>query len=510
MKSEQPDHLLCVTASDPGHAVTSRSFSEAASKKVLQFQIMDDNPALSELRLSWASAVYTGEDGIGQMGSLHEAGDSLVAVGRLEDEGIKFIGSGVMVGPGLVVTASHVLEEFPRTGAGPIFVTFLPDGSRAWLPRDRCTAVGPSEFDDERSRISDLTLVSCTLSSKAHEDRPLCLASIKAEVPLLGSRLWAFGYRQESLDDSIPGITPYVSSGKVTALFAHGRGERMPASCIEVDMESFGGMSGGAVVNADGDLIGIVSSSFEGGPTYVTLIWDVLRLTVESKLPYFSGRGPIGLFDAEMAGLVRINGQVKRRGRDVVLDMSEEESAVFAQSLSPAQLEAGKLAGTRRIENEDEFFEKWSDEIEEFTTRSALSYLLTLPVETVAQIMGASGIAVERLNDAIDFSVEDFEGMGSREFLSAEQIDPRLVEIRLDFNLSTIIWAIRIPEKSYIGGAEYFDEHFINIEVAEGLASLKFVQKLGFEALVSLDLVEHEVTGCEFLRLFLRERRRRK
>jgi hypothetical protein len=148
MESEQPDHLLSVTAADSEPGVTSGLHSGSATKKFLQFRITDDNPELSELLLSWASAIYTSEDGIGPMGSLHEAGDFLVAVGRLEDEGIKFIGSGVMVGPGLVVTASHVLEEFPRTGAGPVFVTFLPEGSRAWLPTDRCTAVGPSEFGD--------------------------------------------------------------------------------------------------------------------------------------------------------------------------------------------------------------------------------------------------------------------------------------------------------------------------------------------------------------------------
>jgi hypothetical protein len=34
------------------------------------------------------------------------------------------------------------------------------------------------------------------------------------------------------------------------------------------------------VVNDEGWLVGIVSSSFEGGPTYVTLIWDAMRLSV--------------------------------------------------------------------------------------------------------------------------------------------------------------------------------------------------------------------------------------
>jgi hypothetical protein len=283
----------------------------------------------------------------------------------------------------------------------------------------------------------------------------------------------------------------------------------MPASCLEVDMESFGGMSGGAVVNADGDLIGIVSSSFEGGPTYVTLIWEALRLTVESKIRSFAGRGPVRLFDAELAGLVKIKGNVVRRGRDVILNVSERESATFTQSLSPDKLEEAKILGARRIGDEDEFFEKWSDEIEDFTTWSTLSHLQNLSVASVVRIIGTSGIAPECLVDVTEFSVEDFEGMGSREFLSAEQINEKLVEIRLDFNLSTVVWNIKIPAESYRRRANYFNEHFIYIGMSEGIAILEIVQKLGFEVLVSLDLIEQEVIGCEYLRLFLRDRIKR-
>ncbi|WP_142916619.1 trypsin-like peptidase domain-containing protein, partial [Klebsiella pneumoniae] len=68
-----------------------------------------------------------------------------------------------------------------------------------------------------------------------------------------------------------------VSSGLVTAAFPQGRGERMPAPCIEVEMDTMGGMSGGPVVDSDGNVIGVVSSSFDGGPSYVTLIWDALN-----------------------------------------------------------------------------------------------------------------------------------------------------------------------------------------------------------------------------------------
>lgn len=50
-----------------------------------------------------------------------------------------------------------------------------------------------------------------------------------------------------------------VTSGLVTDCFPQGRGERMPASCIEVAMDSIGGMSGGPVVNDEGWLVGICS-----------------------------------------------------------------------------------------------------------------------------------------------------------------------------------------------------------------------------------------------------------
>jgi hypothetical protein len=59
-----------------------------------------------------ADSLALSEDGIGPMGSLHEAGDSLVAVAQFGDDGITILDSGVMVGPGLVLTATHVLDEF--------------------------------------------------------------------------------------------------------------------------------------------------------------------------------------------------------------------------------------------------------------------------------------------------------------------------------------------------------------------------------------------------------------
>lgn len=84
------------------------------------------NPALSALGLSWGWAEFSAEDGLGVLGLMFEAGDALVAIARSDEDGMTIIGSGVMVAPGILLTATHVLQEFAPSSAGPFFLTFQP------------------------------------------------------------------------------------------------------------------------------------------------------------------------------------------------------------------------------------------------------------------------------------------------------------------------------------------------------------------------------------------------
>lgn len=298
--------------------------------------ITEDNPKLGSLKKSGVTAAFTAEDGMGPMVSLHQAGDSIIAIATMTPEGFMVIGSGVMVGPGLMLSATHVLDEFPEDGGGPVCLTFLPGKARAWLPRGRTTATGPSNFDPDRRRVSDLALISCNLNSAAHEDFPLMLAPIKLALPLIGERLWAFGYRHGDIVDGAALLTPYVTSGLVTDCFPQGRGERMPATCIEVAMDSIGGMSGGPVVNDDGWLVGIISSSFEGGPTYVTLLWDAFRLSVSGAPQSVWPEDDVNLFMGRKLGLVFIKGEGTRdENGNVVLTLSSPEMEQLAQFSDP-------------------------------------------------------------------------------------------------------------------------------------------------------------------------------
>lgn len=298
--------------------------------------ITAENPAVAALKLNCGRPEFTDDDGIGSLDSLHQASDAIIAVTGLFDDQLVTMGSGVMIGPGLMLTATHVLDEFPRTGPGPAFLTFLTGGlARAWLPSDVATASGPSEFGtvgEERRKVSDLALISCALHSDAHASHPLSLVPIEVCLPLPGERLWAVGFKHGTIEQDATGLMPMITSGLVMECFVHGRGERLASTCVEVSMESLGGMSGGPVFNKDGRVVGIVSSSFDGGPTYVTLVWDAMRLSVKSPQKGIWPFSTIDLFKGKELGLVSIKGEVERKkdSKDVILNLTDEEAIIVA------------------------------------------------------------------------------------------------------------------------------------------------------------------------------------
>ena len=305
-----------------------------------KLEITKTNTELAELRREWGRPAFTEDDGIGPLDSLHQAGDAVVAIAGYFDNKLISIGSGIMIAPGVALTATHVLDEFPRSGSGPLLLTFLPDGAgRAWLPTSTVTFSGASEFyGGARKVISDLTIVSCGLNSIAHTNHPLSLAHIELCLPLVGQRLWAVGFRHGEIDGDETAVSPLFSSGLVTASYPHGRGERMRSPCVEVAMEALGGMSGGPVFNKEGRLIGIMSSSFDGGPSYVTLVWDSFRVSIDGLPLDIWGRETSGLLEGAQLGLVRVKGSFKAdEERNITLPLSDKEMQVLESTKPDAE-----------------------------------------------------------------------------------------------------------------------------------------------------------------------------
>lgn len=469
--------------------------------------ITPENPALSDLRLSWKTAVFTDEDGIGPLRDLHEAGDAFVAVGRMEEKGLTVLGSGVMVGPGLLLTATHVLDEFPQEGTGPVFLTFLPSGARAWLPIDFVTLSKPSEFDKYRKVTSDMSLVSCTLNSEAYADLPLMLAPMQVALPLIGDRLWAIGFRHQMIQNRAAVVTPLISSGLVTAAYPNGRGERMLSSCFEINMDTVGGMSGGAVVNADGNLVGILSSSFEGGPSYVTLIWEAIRLRVKGAIPKLQASKTVSILGAKALGQVWLKGNVQRNPwGDVTLKLSNEENKLLMDSLPAAELAERKPAWND--EQREQFLETWGSELESMGSEATITTLSQLSLAKMRDVLGGLEIPDQCLNAIESFSVKDFEGVENLELISTEVLDDGQVKIEYFFELQMLIWTVVVPLDAYHQHSADFQEHFINVTAEDSVANMELIQRCHFRAVTQFDPEREEFSDVSIISSASRTRRK--
>jgi hypothetical protein len=474
-----------------------------------QALITHENPDLWKLKRSWQTARFSADDGIGPMGSLHQAGDSLVAVLRHTQEGFEPIGSGVMIGPGLLLTATHVLDEILASGGPPVFMTYLPGAARAWMGHSSVTSSGASKFDLRRITSSDITLVSCTLNSDAHLDQPLNLAPLQVALPLVGERLWAFGYRHHDFEAGTSRLTPLVSSGLVTAVFPDGRGERMPAPCIEVAMDTYGGMSGGPVANDDGYVIGVVSSSLDGGPSYVTLIWDVMRHAIQLTAPWLQ-RGRVTLLSTRDIGLIKLKGNVKRTRRgDVFMTMTSEEMRLLTESVGPARIRSTNVAlDDDQLES---FKETHLQGMEDSLADAAVNYLSALPVDTACSLLRSDDIPDACLGAITSFKVEDLEGIEDIDVISNTRVEEAGILFTCEFDLRTVVWTVAVPTSFYRSNLALFDDHFMNAEdVAGELTTMDIIQRIFFEARLTFERATDEfVDPCITMTGVVRPRRAR-
>jgi hypothetical protein len=312
----------------------------------------------------------------------------------------------------------------------------------------------------------------------------------------LGERLWAFGYRHNGLEDAAALVTPLVTSGLVTAVYPQGRGEFMPASCIELDMDTLGGMSGGPVVNAAGELVGIVSTSIEGGPSYVTLVWHTLRFKIRSTLPLLAHRGDIDLIVLRDLGMAKVKGEVARRPRgDVTLTLSEDECALVVASVDPSTIVRPPLGSTRLSKSAlEDLNDQWLTELEEAAEQAALSHLGELDLPTAQNCLTLSDVPHELTSPILAFTLEDFEGIEDPDVFSGQKAKDGTVTLSIGFNLRTVIWTVEVPTLDYLSRTKAYSVHFHNIQVCGSTTTMDFMQRFYFEASLTLDHQTEQVT----------------
>ncbi|TQL15020.1 trypsin-like peptidase [Zymomonas mobilis] len=447
------------------------------NNNISKVKITASNNALNNMKLSWRTAEYSAIDGIGSMGSLYEAGDSLVALGYFEEDKLILLGSGVMVAPGMFLTATHVLDEFSDKGYFPVCLTFLKGATRAWFIYDVETFSCPSIFHADRQIKTDISLVSCTLNSEAHEDQPLMLTPIQVALPLIGERLWAMGFRYQGSNEKAALITPFISSGLVMSVFPNGRGERLISPCFEVDMVTLGGMSGGPVVNDKGYLIGIISSSLEGGPSYITLIWDAIRMTVKSPVEKMKINEKISLLGAKAQGLSKIKGTVKKDPfNNFTLGFSGKEMTLLIKSLTEQEQEKIKPMALNS-EQLEEFQEQWGYNLEEISLKKVLCFLNSLPLSTICETLQDSNLSNDLLSKIEEFSVEDLDGIEDFAITFTEKINDVSFRVYFYIEIPNLIWTI----KTNIDFEKVTKKSLSDWNITDGVAKMEMIEKRYFQ-----------------------------
>lgn len=206
----------------------------------------------------------------------------------------QLLGSGVIIGPHIGITALHVLDEYAKKFHGRSIseIGKIPQEERFGLIVHRGPAGGLETWYIEKYYYSAdidtviLQFYGATGGEKWAPFRP----RLQLDPPRIGSRVHAIGH--SALDRSVNGLSvsfnmkTWSATGEVQEIHPAGRDKillRFP--CFLTNARFDGGMSGGGVFTEDGNLCGIVCSNMaptDGGQhtSYVSLLYPVLGLTV--------------------------------------------------------------------------------------------------------------------------------------------------------------------------------------------------------------------------------------
>lgn len=227
-------------------------------------------------------------------------------------------GTAVVIAPGLALTATHVLDRvLPYLSSGDAAVTCIGVRSKG-LDLWNVRKVSYTESDD-------LAYLSLELSSPWVEGWSFTSLGITTRAPQQGEELTIVGFRFEDLQEDHGRFTAagdlYAAAGTVTAVYFPFRHlTLMPYPAVEISCGSLGAMSGGAILDRDSLLVGIISRGLETddsrGPTFAA--WIVGALNRKLELPW-----PPGLYGDEIHVLDIPEQLLHITGRDAISVVNE-------------------------------------------------------------------------------------------------------------------------------------------------------------------------------------------
>lgn len=228
----------------------------------------------------------------------------LPLVRRTDDNKLQVIGTAFFVGPGLVATARHVVDEAP---ADRLACMHLLHGTGTFYFRRLEAIVCHHQSDIALCRLQPI------MPTRDGGLLPNHVMRLGGPAPALGSAIATFAYPDtvfatENGQQHLA-LNPHYYDGRLEEDYPVERDQRMPFPCFRTSIHLHGGASGGPVFSpATGLVFGVNSSSFAGCTdlSFVTKITPVLDLPVPGMLFGRGEAGALSLRELAVRGLARI------------------------------------------------------------------------------------------------------------------------------------------------------------------------------------------------------------
>jgi S1-C subfamily serine protease len=196
------------------------------------------------------------------------------------------LGSGVLVHPGVAITAKHVVKDWlPALASGAASVVCQAARSDLLLLWDVTSVQALPD--------ADLAVVTLRYRADLPPGNQFFVAHATTRMPQIGERVFLCGFTSDtarvpvSSRMALSGLNR-IGEGRVIEVWPSGRDRVMlPSASFAVDCPAFGGMSGGPVFDNSGRFIGVVTSSNEGEDdlAYVSHVWPALVSPIEPIWP---------------------------------------------------------------------------------------------------------------------------------------------------------------------------------------------------------------------------------
>ncbi len=276
----------------------------------------------SETKLSFSPTIIKSKKNKNRFGRINQVNlidegivCGLEAITWREGYSQHIIGSCFFVAPGIAITAWHVIKDFlPKNTAGVAEAEFNVISFRGFLVSNKASVwpVNSMSVGEYEGRGSDLTVLGCCLSGSHPKYKSHPKLIISERMPLKGEELFSIGMKQKEprkWGDELS-IEAFESVGVVTDIFENGRGFGLRGPCFALSSGATGGMSGAAVFNTDGEVVGILSSGVEDSLTGYSMVSSIIPALDHQVSNLWNSRDEI-----KVSSLRNIEGLVLRRSK---------------------------------------------------------------------------------------------------------------------------------------------------------------------------------------------------